>query len=90
MVCDQSEQRRHQAVADVGAGHLDTNDGLGLVGTEVGGGGVDDAGVDGGAAQANQQEACQGHGLSQGQKHSGNPQGNEADAQADHLGIVPF
>ena len=42
MVCDQSEQRRHQAGADIGAGHLHADDALGVLRPEIRGRGVDD------------------------------------------------
>ena len=52
VVGDQTEQGRHQAVANVGAGHLDTDERLRMFGTEMLRRGVDHAGIDGGTAQA--------------------------------------
>ena len=77
VVGDQAEERRHQAVADVGAGHLNADQGLGMLSAEMRRGGVDHTGVDGGAAQADEDQACNGSPLAQGQEHG-------TDARQDH------
>ena len=50
----QTEQRRHDQIAHVGAAHLDADDGLRILCAEMRRGGVDDAGVDGRTAQPHQ------------------------------------
>lgn len=52
MVGNQAEQGRHQTGTHIGAGHLNPDNRLGLIRTKVVGGGVDDAGVNRGAAKA--------------------------------------
>ena len=69
VVGDQAEQGRHQAAADVDTGHLNADQSLGMLGTEMLRGGVDHAGVDGGTAQANEDQAGNGSPLTQRQEH---------------------
>ena len=59
VVGNETEQRRHQAGAGIGTGHLDADQRLGAVSAEVSGGGVDDAGINGSAAQADEQQSHQ-------------------------------
>lgn len=54
MVGDQAEQGRHEGSADIGAGHLDADEGLGLIRAEMLRCGMDDAGINGGTAKAHQ------------------------------------
>ena len=54
-----AEHRRHEGGAQIGACHLDTDDGLGIFPAEVVGGGVNDGGVDWRAAKAHNDQSCQ-------------------------------
>src|SRR5699024_12550879 len=56
-LAQRAEQRRHQAGAHIGARHLEADQRLGARRAKAGGGGVDDAGVDGRAAQPHQHKA---------------------------------
>ncbi len=47
MICNKTEQGRHQAGADISRSHLDTDDSLGFIGTEMCRGGMDDTRIDG-------------------------------------------
>ena len=85
---DEAEQRRHEAGAHIGAGHLHADDGLGFVRPEVVWGGVDDAGVDGGAAQADEDQPRQADSLAQGEEQGENAGGDDGLAQADELAVV--
>ena len=60
MVGNQPEEGRHQAGARVGAGHLDANDRLGPIRAEVVRRGMNDAGINGRAAQADQDQSRKG------------------------------
>ena len=53
---DPAEQRRHQRRAHIGACHLHADDGLGAPGPEVGGRGMDEARIDRGTAEADDDE----------------------------------
>lgn len=71
VVGDQPEQGRHQAVAHIGAGHLHADDGLRAFRAEVRRCGVDDAGIDGSAAQPHKDQARQRGIFPQGQQLAG-------------------
>ena len=87
VVGDQTEQGRHQAVADVGAGHLDTDERLRMFGTEMLRRGVDHAGIDGGTAQADEDQSCDGGGIAQRQKHGADARQDHSLTHPDELGI---
>ena len=84
---DQAEQGRHQAGAHIGAGHQDADDGLGPVRPKICRGGVDNAGVDGSAAQAADDEAHQGGGA-QRQQHDQDATAHQSLAQANQLRVA--
>ena len=90
MVGDQSEQRRHHQRTGVGTCHLDTDQCLRLFRTETLRCGMDDTGIDGGAAQTQRKQtnqcACDAKRENDGQQtdeyHSG--------TNADHLRVIEF
>ena len=87
VVGDQAEQGRHQAVADVGAGHLNADQRLGMLGAEMRRCGVDHTGVDGGTAQADKDQTCDGGGIAQRQKHGADACQDHSLTHPDELGI---
>ena len=90
MVGDQAEQRRHQAGAHIGAGHLHADHGLGTGRAEMLRRGMDDAGVDGRAAQPYQHKPGQGQPLRTGQGQRQDARGDEPQTHADHPGVAEF
>ena len=88
MIGDQTEQGRHHADAHIGAGHLDTDDGLGVFLAKVCRGGMDDTGVHRRAAQTDEEQARHADPGPQRQQHDHDTQGDDALAQPDHVGIV--
>ena len=87
MVGNQAEQGRHQGGAYISAGGLDTHQGLRFVRTEMSRGGMHDARVNRCAAKAHQNQACHGTEETQGQQQNDNAYGDDAYAQANHLGV---
>ena len=87
MVGDEAEQRRHQDIADVGAGHLNADEGLGILGTEVVRGGVDDTGIDGSTAHTQDHQPCEGGELAAGDQQEQHADADNAKTHADH-GVV--
>lgn len=65
MVGDKAEEGRHQAVTQIGAGHKHPDDGLGVFCSEAFRGGVDNAGIDGGAAQTDKTQTNEGGSVAQ-------------------------
>ena len=84
----QAEQGRHQAAAYIGAGHLDADQGLGPFRAKQGRGGVDDARIHRGAAQAGEHQPRQRHAAPHGQEQQGHAHSDDGLAQADHLPVV--
>lgn len=87
-VCQNAEQRRDQAGAGVGTGHLRTDDGLRPVRTKICRNGVHDAGIEGRASQAADQQTCQRDRGVQRQQHGQDAGGDQCLAQMHHLPIV--
>ena len=88
VIGDKTEQRRHQGGANVGAGGLDAHQCLRAGRAEVNRGGMHDAGINRGAAQANQQKSCHSSGNAQRKQHGNDTKGDDSHAQADHLGVI--
>lgn len=65
MVGDEAKEGRHQAVAQIGAGHEHPDNGLGALRPEAFRGGVDDAGINGGAAQTDKAQTNEGGSVAQ-------------------------
>jgi len=86
----QTEQRRHDQIAHVGAAHLDADDGLRILCAEMRRGGVDDAGVDGRTAQPHQHKPGKRKDLRTGQQQGGNANAQYRKPQTDHLVIAQF
>ena len=84
----QTEERRHDQIAHIGAAHLDADDGLRILCAEMRRGGVDDAGVDGRTAQPYQHKPCQRKGLRTGQQQGSNAHAQHRKPQTDHLVIA--
>ena len=68
MVGDQAENGRHDAESGVCAGHLYSDDGLRLIRAEMFRGGMNDAGIDRGAAKPDKDKAANCRGLPKGQE----------------------
>ena len=85
-----AEQRRHGKIAHIGAAHLDADDGLRILCAEMRRGGVDDAGVDGSAAQPYQHKPGQRKDLRPGQQQGGNAHAQHRKPQTDHLVVAQF
>ncbi len=83
-----AEQRRHGKIAHIGAAHLDADDGLRILYAEVRRGGVDDAGVDGRAAQPYQHKPGQRKDLRPGQQQGGNAHAQHRKPQTNHLVVA--
>ena len=88
MVGHEAEEGRHQAGAHIGAGHLDADEGLGPVRPEELRGGVDGAGVDGGAAQTRQDEPREGRRRPQGQQQGQDAHSDHRQTQPDHAPVA--
>ena len=88
MVGQQAEGRGHQAGAGIGAGHLHADHGLGAFRPKVRRGAMDDGGVDGRAAQADDGQAHAGRRSPQGQRQRQHAHQGNAFAQADHLLVI--
>lgn len=59
MGCQKAEHRGHEGGAQISAGHLDPDDGLGIFPAEVVGGGVNDGGIDRRTAETHDDQTCQ-------------------------------
>ena len=59
MGCQKAEHRGHEGGAQIGACHLDPDDGLRIFTAEVVRGGVNDGGVDWRAAKTHDDQTCQ-------------------------------
>ena len=59
MVGNEPEDRRHDTGADIGAGHLNSDDCLGFIRTEVCRCGMDDTGIHRSASQSDQDQPGQ-------------------------------
>ena len=70
IVADQTEDGGHEGTSRIGACHLNAHDGLGIFPTEVGGGGVDNAGVNGRATQACDDKSRKGKQVGGGGDHN--------------------
>ena len=90
MVGYQPEQGWHQTVTNVGAGHLDTDQSLRMLGSEMLRGGVDHTRVNGSAAEADEDEACDGSHFAQWQKHGTKARQDHHLAHADELRIGKY
>lgn len=90
VVCDHTEQRRHQAVANIGAGHLNPNDRLRPVRTEAARRCMNDTGIDRSTAKTNQQQPCQCHCFPKRQKKRRYPNRDDPLPHTNHLGIIEF
>ena len=85
---EQAEERAHERRAHVGAGHLDADDALAVLLAEVARRLVQDGGIDGRAAQAEQHQRRQEHpraGRKRQQEHAHCADGL---AEADHVPVV--
>ena len=85
---NQAEQRRHETVAEIGAGHLNADHRLGPLRAEVAGGRVDQAGVDRRAAQPNQNQPRQGGIFPQRQQQGGDAEANDPLPHANQLRVT--
>ena len=83
VLSDQAKEGRHQAGAHIGAGHLQADHRLGVGSPKPGRGGMDHAGVDGGAAQTDQDKARLGR-PARGQQHGSHPRQDDPLPQAHH------
>ena len=90
VIGDKAEQWRHQTVSNVGAGHLDADQSMRMLCAEMLRGGVDNTRVNGGAAEANEDESHDGSHFTQWQKHGANAQQDHYLAHADELRISKF
>ena len=88
VVGNKAEDGGHQAVAQVGAGHEHADNGLGVLRSEALRGGVDDAGIYGGAAQADEAQTHEGGGVAQGQQYCSYAQQDYAEARPGQLRVV--
>lgn len=87
VVGNEAEDRGHKAVAQVGAGHEHADNGLGVLRSETLRGGMDDAGIYGGAAQADEAQTQEGGGVAQGQQHRDYAQQYYAKARLGQPGV---
>ncbi len=88
VVRDQSEERRHETGADVGACHLYADDCLRPFCTEMIRCGVDDARVYRSASQTDDDQTRKGNDIRTGQEHDDDAGGDDPLSQTDHLHII--
>lgn len=90
MVGNKAEDGGHKAVAQVGAGHEHTYHSLRVFRTEAPRGGVDDTGIDRGAAETDKGQPDQGSSVAKGQQHGGYAQQDYAEARPGQLSVGEF
>ena len=90
MVGNQAKQRRHEAGAHIGGGHLYADNGLRLIRAETVWRGMNDGGIDRRAAKANQHKARQRRGRAKGKQKAQHARQQDGLPQTDHLRIVEF
>ncbi len=88
VICNQSEQGRHQTGAHVGKRHLYTNDCLRLVSAKMCRCGVDNTGVDRRAAESYQDKPDRSGNAAKRQQQGKNAQKNDYRTQPNHLDIA--
>ena len=88
VICDQPEQRRHGAGADIGARHLHSDYRLRSVRAEVRGGRVDYARVDRRASEPDEDKPRKRRNVGTGDQHCRDTDGDYRLSHADHLRIV--
>ena len=79
-----TEHQGHDGGAQVGGGHLDADDGGGILRAEVIWGGVDDAGVHRGAAEADDEKSGKGQGGASGNQQEDTAAGQNGSPQQNH------
>ena len=89
MAGDKSEDGRHEGAADVGARHLDADDGVGIFLAEMMRRGVDDGGINRRGADADDDKSRKGgEGLLQGKRDEKDACADDRCADADHIFIT--
>ncbi len=87
MLSHKAEQWGHKGGPDVGTGHLYTHDGGGVISAKMRGGGMEQAGINGGAAQTCQNETGR-NGVIGRNKEEEDANGDNSLSNPDH-GPVP-
>ena len=90
VICNQSEQGRHQTGAYIGESHLYANDCLRFVSAKMSRRGVDNAGIDRRAAKPYQDKPHGSGNAAKWYQQGDNSQQNNCRAQPNHLHIAEF